>query len=120
MLSIRAAGPAPGVFADQVLALELNVDIEGLGRLVLSGTGTSLDGQTVAGVLAATPVESEDTPYEALMCRWRPRDQSVGVPTFLIDSHLANTIEYYSRSKILVNLPLVLKWSLYLAGWQVP
>jgi hypothetical protein len=42
-----------GVFAGQVLALQLNVNIEGLGSLVLSGTGTSLDGDTVAQVLAA-------------------------------------------------------------------
>jgi hypothetical protein len=47
------AGTSAGVFAGQVLALQLNVDLEGFGSLVLSGTGTSLDGKTVAQVLAA-------------------------------------------------------------------
>ena len=42
-----------GVFAGQVLALTLNVELEHFGSLVLSGTGTSLDGKTVAQVLAA-------------------------------------------------------------------
>jgi hypothetical protein len=42
-----------GVFAGQVLALTLNVELEGFGSLVLSGTGTSLDGKTVTQVLAA-------------------------------------------------------------------
>jgi len=47
------AGTSAGVFAGQVLALALNVQLKGLGSLVLTGTGTSLDGQTVAQVLAA-------------------------------------------------------------------
>jgi hypothetical protein len=40
-----------GVFAGQVLALELNVDLEGLGSLVLTGTGTPLDHLSVAQIL---------------------------------------------------------------------
>ena len=44
---------AAGVFAGQVLALQLNVDIEHYGTVVISGTGTSFDGKTVADVLAA-------------------------------------------------------------------
>jgi len=44
---------AAGVFAGQVLALQLNVDIEHFGTVVISGTGTSFDGKTVADVLAA-------------------------------------------------------------------
>jgi hypothetical protein len=47
------AGTSAGVFAGQVLALQLNVDLKGFGSLVLSGTGTSLDGKTVTQVLAA-------------------------------------------------------------------
>jgi hypothetical protein len=50
------ARTSAGVFAGQVLALQLNVDIEGLGSLVLSGTGTGLDGDTVAQVLAAANI----------------------------------------------------------------
>lgn len=46
-------GTSAGVFAGQVLALALNVQLEHFGSLVLSGTGTSLDGKTVAQVLAA-------------------------------------------------------------------
>jgi hypothetical protein len=42
-----------GVFAGQVLALTLNVQLEKFGSLVLSGTGTPFDGSTVAQVLAA-------------------------------------------------------------------
>jgi hypothetical protein len=42
-----------GVFAGQVLALDLNVALYSLGSLTLSGTGTSLDGSTVSAVLAA-------------------------------------------------------------------
>lgn len=42
-----------GVFAGQVLALELNVTLKGDGGLVLFGTGTSLDGKTLTQVLAA-------------------------------------------------------------------
>ena len=42
-----------GVFAGQVLALQLNADIDGLGGLILTGTGTSLDGSTVSQILAA-------------------------------------------------------------------
>lgn len=45
-----------GVFAGQVLALQLNVDINGFGSLVLSGTGTSLDGKTVAQILSAANI----------------------------------------------------------------
>ena len=41
-----------GVFAGQVLALQLNSQLEGLGSLTLSGTGTSLDNVTVALILA--------------------------------------------------------------------
>lgn len=41
------------VFAGQVLALQLNVDIQGEGQVIVTGTGTSFDGQTVASVLAA-------------------------------------------------------------------
>jgi len=44
---------AAGVFAGQVLALQLNVDLEHYGTVVVSGTGTSFDGKTVADVLAA-------------------------------------------------------------------
>jgi hypothetical protein len=42
-----------GVFAGQVLALELNVDLYNLGSLTLNGTGTPFDGQTVSAILAA-------------------------------------------------------------------
>lgn len=42
-----------GVFAGQVLALDLNVALYHFGSLVLSGTGTSLDGKTVGQVLLA-------------------------------------------------------------------
>jgi hypothetical protein len=50
-----------GVFAGQVLALQLNVDFGnggklangGVGSLALTGTGGSLDGNTVAQILAA-------------------------------------------------------------------
>jgi hypothetical protein len=45
-----------GVFAGQVLALQLNVDLEGFGSLVLTGTGTSLDGKTVAQILASANI----------------------------------------------------------------
>jgi hypothetical protein len=47
------ARTSAGVFAGQVLALELNVDLYHLGSLTLSGTGTPFDGQTVSAVLAA-------------------------------------------------------------------
>jgi len=47
------AGTSAGVFAGQVLALQLNVDLKGFGSLVLSGTGTSLDNKTVTEILAA-------------------------------------------------------------------
>ncbi|HEV8416616.1 MAG TPA: hypothetical protein VGQ49_23680 [Bryobacteraceae bacterium] len=47
------SGTSAGVFAGQVLALQLNVQLEGFGSLVLTGTGTSFDGKTVADVLAA-------------------------------------------------------------------
>jgi hypothetical protein len=45
-----------GVFAGQVLALQLNVDIQGLGSLVLFGTGTPFDGHTVSEILAAANI----------------------------------------------------------------
>ena len=47
------SGTSAGVFAGQVLALTLNVQLQQFGSLVLSGTGTSLDGKTVDQVLAA-------------------------------------------------------------------
>lgn len=47
------ARTSAGVFAGQVLALQLNVNIFNFGSLILTGTGTSLDGDTVAQVLAA-------------------------------------------------------------------
>ena len=47
------SGTSAGVFAGQVLALTLNVQLQGFGSLVLSGTGTSFDGKTVNDVLAA-------------------------------------------------------------------
>ena len=56
-LTVSATNPtartSAGVFAGQVLALSLNVHLHGFGSLVLSGTGTSLDGKTVDDVLAA-------------------------------------------------------------------
>jgi hypothetical protein len=45
-----------GVFAGQVLALELNVRVYNFGSLTLVGTGTSFDGMTVGQVLAAADV----------------------------------------------------------------
>jgi hypothetical protein len=51
-----------GVFAGQVLALELNVDLYHLGSLTLSGTGTPFDGQTVSAVLAAANLALADGP----------------------------------------------------------
>lgn len=51
-----AARTSAGVFAGQVLTLQLNVDVNNYGGLVLSGTGTSLDGKTVAQILAAANV----------------------------------------------------------------
>lgn len=47
---------AAGVFAGQVLALRLNVDLEHYGSVVISGTGTTFDGKTVADVLAAANI----------------------------------------------------------------
>ena len=47
---------AAGVFAGQVLALKLNVDLEHYGSVVISGTGTTFDGKTVANVLAAANI----------------------------------------------------------------
>jgi hypothetical protein len=47
------ARTSAGVFAGQVLALQLNVDLYHLGSLTLSGTGTPFDGQTVSAVLTA-------------------------------------------------------------------
>jgi hypothetical protein len=58
-LTASATNPttsSAGVLAGQVLALKLNVDIEGMGGLIISGTGTSLDGKTVSDVLAAANV----------------------------------------------------------------
>ena len=55
-LNASATNPtssSAGVFAGQVLALELNVDIDGYGNVIVSGSGTSFDGKTVAVVLAA-------------------------------------------------------------------
>jgi len=54
--SINPTSTSAGVFAGQVLALDLNVNILGVGSLTLSGTGTSLDGSTVSAVLAAANV----------------------------------------------------------------
>lgn len=42
-----------GVFAGEVLALALNVGVNGYGNAIVSGTGTPFDGQTVSAVLAA-------------------------------------------------------------------
>jgi hypothetical protein len=53
---------AAGVFGGQVLALKISVGMSGpvtaggLGTLVLHDTGTSLDGQTIAQILAAAEV----------------------------------------------------------------
>jgi hypothetical protein len=55
-LTANATNPttsSAGVFAGQVLALQLNVDLKGFGSLFLTGTGTSLDGKTVAQILAS-------------------------------------------------------------------
>ncbi len=63
---LNPTSTSSGVFGGQVLALELNADFSGLtdpisgaiivpggfGDLVLSNTGTSLDGQTVSYILA--------------------------------------------------------------------
>jgi len=54
-----------GVFAGQVLALQLNVDLEGLGSLKLTGTGTPFDGQTVSQVLAAANIALGGGPLPA-------------------------------------------------------
>jgi hypothetical protein len=54
-LTASATNPittSAGVFAGQVLALRLNVSLYNLGSLTLHGTGTSLDGSTVATILA--------------------------------------------------------------------
>lgn len=45
-----------GVFAGQVLALKLNVTFYSVGSLVLTGTGTSMDGKTVNQILAAANI----------------------------------------------------------------
>jgi hypothetical protein len=60
---IDPTSTSAGVFGGQVLALKLNVDLNDAGiidgtqgsisSLVLTGTGGSLDGQTVAAILAA-------------------------------------------------------------------
>jgi hypothetical protein len=63
-LSMQYTNPtstSSGVFGGQVLALRLNLDlglkipgaVHGMGPLILTGTGTSLDGQTVSQILAA-------------------------------------------------------------------
>ncbi len=55
-LTFGATNPtvtSAGVFAGQVLALTLNVQLKSFGTYVLSGTGTSFDGKTVNDVLAA-------------------------------------------------------------------
>ena len=56
---------AAGVFAGQVLALQLNVDLEHYGTVVISGTGTTLDGKTVADVLAAANIALGGGPLPA-------------------------------------------------------
>jgi hypothetical protein len=59
VLTSSATNPtssAAGVFAGQVLALQLNVDLEHYGSVVISGTGTTFDGKTVADVLAAANI----------------------------------------------------------------
>jgi hypothetical protein len=57
---VNPTSTSSGVFGGQVLALQLNVDLsaagaipQGLGALTVCNTGTSLDGQTIAQVLAA-------------------------------------------------------------------
>lgn len=45
-----------GVFAGQVLALELNVLLNNYGSVIITGTGTPFDGKTVAMFLAAANV----------------------------------------------------------------
>jgi hypothetical protein len=49
----NATTSSAGVFAGQVLALALNVGVNNMGSVVISGTGTSFDGQTVSALLAA-------------------------------------------------------------------
>ena len=56
---------AAGVFAGQVLALQLNVDLEHYGSVVISGTGTTFDGKTVADVLAAANIALGGGPLPA-------------------------------------------------------
>jgi hypothetical protein len=51
--AVDPTSSSAGVFAGQVLALQLNVNVEGMGSLVLTGTGTSLDGKTLTQVVAA-------------------------------------------------------------------
>ena len=61
--TVNATSTSAGVFGGQVLALKLNLDLaslspavfsaSGIGGLYLVGTGTSLDGLTVAQILAA-------------------------------------------------------------------
>jgi hypothetical protein len=57
--STNPTSTSSGVFGGQVLALRLNLDlglqipgaVHGMGSLILTGTGTSLDGQTVSQIL---------------------------------------------------------------------
>src|SRR5262249_48908460 len=60
---LNPTSSSSGVFGGQVLALQINVDFStagiltaGLGSLTICNTGTSLDGQTIAQVLAAANV----------------------------------------------------------------
>jgi len=67
--ALTASATDPGkignVFAGQVLALQLNVGIEGEGQVIVTGTGTSFDGQTVASVLAAANLALAGGPLPA-------------------------------------------------------
>jgi len=63
--AVNPTTSSAGVFAGQVLALELNVDLEGLGGLILTGTGTSLDNHTVAQVLALANIALGGGPLPA-------------------------------------------------------
>jgi hypothetical protein len=59
------ARTSAGVFAGQVLALELNVVLHKFGSLTLSGTGTPFDGSTVGAVLAAANLALAGGPLPA-------------------------------------------------------
>jgi hypothetical protein len=59
VLTFSATNPTDkhiSVFAGQVLALALNVGINNMGSVIITGTGTSFDGQTVSALLAAANV----------------------------------------------------------------